>query len=593
MKRITAYLILLAIISTSCSRKSLTQAESVSPDVNKMKWYEDARFGLFIHWGAYSQLDGEYNGKKQGDPKGEWIMRNLKIPVEEYATEISGKFNPTQFNADQWVRFAYDAGIKYIVITTKHHDGFALFDSKVSDYNIVDHSPFDRDIISELAEACKKYGIKLGVYYSQAQDWYHPGGLAAKNRWDELQDGDWDEYFNNIAKPQVLELLNNYKPIDIIWFDSKRATVNMTLAKEFENQLREQYPSLILNPRLHKGDFNTYEQVIPGLLDEGHHELCITHNRSWSFKPSDNDWKEPQFMLKTLVHMASIGGNFLFNVGPNPDGEFPPETTLALNYIGDWMKINKESIYGTSKSPFYKLDFGTATVKELGDNQYKLYLHVFDWPENQEIVLNGVNNSISSVYLLDGKKPLSFEKVAKGVKIKGLPEKAPHETVSVVVLEVDQTLDVTPGYLEFENDSISLKPENALMTIKPQYDYIPYVVDTLNFSYFENWRNKYPHHRFKNTGNEAHWKVVVPRKGSYKVWLHCATRTEENVVSVEGENELKTTLPNTGGMDSFETIYLGEIELNNGLQTISLTGGRKMEIWDYVKVGDLTLQFEE
>jgi alpha-L-fucosidase len=288
--------------------------------------------------------------------------------------------------------------------------------------------------------------------------------------------------------------------------------------------------------------------------------------------------------------MASIGGNFLFNVGPNPDGTFPPETKKALSYIGNWMKINHESIYGTSKNPFYKLDFGAATVKELNDNRSKVYLHVFDWPENQEIILRGLNNSIGAAYLLDGNKTLSYQKLDEGVKIKGLPKQAPHEAVSVIVLEINEPLDITPGYLEFENDSISLKPENALMTIKPQFDDIPVVVEKQNFSYFDNWKSKYPHHRFKNTGNQAHWKIIVPENGSYKLWLHCATQTNTNVIQISSEQSLKTTLPNTGGMDVFQNIYLGEIKLDKGVQTLTLTGGQKMEVWDYVRIGNITLK---
>ena len=590
MKNTTTLIVVMTFMILSCNAQKLSQVTASTDSFNKMSWYEDARFGLFIHWGAYSQLDGEYNGKVQKDPKGEWIMRNLKIPLEEYATEISKKFNPTLFNAESWVKAAYEAGIKYIVITTKHHDGFALFDSEISKYNVVDYSQFGRDIIGELSEECKKYGLRLGVYYSQAQDWHHPGGLAAKNRWDTAQDGDWDEYFKTIAKPQVHELLNNYKPISLIWFDSKSQTVNKELAKDFEKELKEEYPKLILNPRLHKGDFNTFEQTIPGILDDGYNELCITHNRSWSFKPSDNNWKEPQFMLTTLIHMASMGGNFLFNVGPNPEGEFPSETLQALTYIGDWMNVNSEAIYGTSKSPFYKLDFGTATLKEFDNNKTKIFLHIFDWPEDLELCVKGLNNQLSSAYMLDGKKPISFEKSGEDVRLSGLPEKSPHETASVIVLEIDEPLNIDPGYLEFKKDSIALKPQEALLTTKPQFDYIPFVIDNKDFSYFENWKNRYPHPRFKNTANEAHWKVVFPEKGSYKVWLHCATQTSTNVINVSSAQSIKTTLPNTGGMDNFKTVYLGEIRLDKGLQTITLTGGKKMENWDYVRIGNLYLE---
>ncbi len=570
-------------------QEGLRKKESISSKNERMKWYEKARFGLFIHWGAYSQLDGEYKGEKQKDPKGEWIMRNLKIPVDEYASEIAGKFNPALFDADAWVRTARDAGIKYLVITAKHHDGFALFDSEVSDYNIVDHSPFGRDAIREIDDACKKYGLKFGVYYSQAQDWYHPGGLAEKNRWDPRQEGNWDTYFNTIARPQVRELLDNYAPVSIIWFDSKRATVNMELAKAFEKELRSDYPDLIINPRLYKGDFKTFEQVIPGLLDAEYNELCITHNRSWSYKASDTAWKEPEFLLRTLIHMVSMGGNFLFNVGPDPNGEFPKESVAALKYIGEWMEVNSASIYGTSKSPFYKLDFGTATVKYL-DKKTNLYLHVFDWPEDQEMIVKGLNNDVSNAYLLDGNTKLFSDRTTEGTILKGLPKEPTAKAASVIVLEIEEPLNIDPGYLEFTDDSITLSPGEALLTIKPQFDYIPTVVEDEDFSYFENWRNRYPHPRFKNTGNAAHWKIMVPRTGEYEVWLTAATRTDSNVVSLKGDNSLKTALPDTGGIDNFENIYLGKLKLDKGLQTVTFTGGDKFEVWDYIRVGKITMK---
>lgn len=592
VKKISLVLILTIFIQTIYSQNLTLQADSTFTEKNRMEWYKEARFGLFIHWGAYSQLDGEYKGKTQKDPKGEWIMRNLRIPVDEYATEISGKFNPSLFDADKWVKTAKEAGIKYLVITTKHHDGFSLFDSSVSDYNIVDSSPFGRDVIREIADACKKYGLRLGVYYSQAQDWYHPGGYIASKRWDKKQEGDWDNYFESIAKPQVRELLDNYSPVSLIWFDSKRATVNMELAKDFEKELRKEYPNLILNPRLHKGDFKTFEQVIPGILDDEYNELCITHNRSWSFKSSDTEWKKPQFLLKTFIQMVSKGGNFLFNVGPSPDGEFPNESITTLNYIGDWMEANSESIYGTSQSPFYKLDFGTATVKRT-NGKTKLYLHVFDWPENQEIFIEGINNNITTSYLLDGRKTLSVEKLQSGIRIMGLPKEPKHEVASVIVIEIDEIPKIDPGYIEFENDTIELLSKDALLTIKPQFDHIPKVVENENFSYFDNWKNRYPHPRFKNTGNKAHWKIIVPETGDYHVWLNCSTQSSSNIVSIVGNGKLKTTLPNTGGMDNFENVYLGKLKLDKGLQTVTFTGGKKMEVWDYVNVGKITLKINK
>ncbi len=567
------------------------QKETKAEKAARMQWYEAARFGMFIHWGAYSQLDGEYKGKKQIDPKGEWIMRHLEIPVNEYATEIAGKFNPQLFDADKWAKAAHDAGMKYLVITTKHHDGFALFDSKTSSYNIVEASPFGRDVVKEIAEACKQYGLKLGVYYSQAQDWYHPGGLAPENRWDKAQEGEWTDYFRTIVKGQVTELFSNYGEVSLIWWDSGRAAQNKAVADEVGSELVRLQPDIIVNPRLGgklEGDFNTFEQVIPGVLRQDYNELCITHNRSWSYKPSDNNWKTPDFLLKTMVDMVSLGGNFLFNVGPQPDGDFPPESYAALRYIGDWMQVNGEAIYETDKSPFYKLDFGKATIKTQGDKT-KLYLCVYDWPEHQQLLVKGLHNKVSKAYTLDGKRRLSTSATKEGVKVGNLPKAAPHEAVSVVVLEIEEPLKLKAGYVEMDEGTAELTPLNALLTIKPQFDHIPEIVQNEKQVYFDNWKNNYPHPRFLNTGNQAHWKINVPQSASFEVWAEVATQNDNNIVTLQGNNKIKTQLPDTGGMEHFKKIHLGELKLKKGLQTITFTGGGKDEVWDFVRLGKITL----
>jgi alpha-L-fucosidase len=586
-------LVIATIYAPVFSQRGAYQNESSETKSERMQWYQDARFGMFIHWGAYSQLDGEYKGKKQKDPKGEWIMRNLKIPVDEYALEIAATFNPKNFDADKWVKTAKDAGMKYLVMTTKHHDGFALFDSDVSDFNIVDSSPFKRDVIKELAEACRKYGLKFGIYYSQAQDWHHAGGLAPKNRWDEKQEGEWTDYFESIVKGQVTELFTNYGEISLIWWDSGRQAQDKEVADAVGSELVKLQPDIIVNPRLGghlKGDFNTFEQVIPAVFNQEYNEICITHNRSWSYKPSDNNWKTPEFLLKTLVHTASMGGNFLFNVGPNQDGEFPKQTTEALKYIGDWIKINGESIYGTQANPFYKLDFGEATIKSK-NGKAKLYLFVYNWPEDQELFVKGLHNKPANVSILGSDIKIKTHKEKEGVYLKSLPKEAPDEVVSVIVLEIDKPLKIDAGYIVPSLDeSIMLTPLNGLLTIKPQFDCIPTITEKNENAFFDNWKNCYPHPRFKNTGNKAHWKVKILENGVYKVKATVATRNNKNIVSVSGENYMKTSLPDTGGMDIFKEVVIGELKLKKGLNTITFTGGKKDEVWDFVRLNRIVLE---
>ena len=256
-----------------------------------MKWWREARFGMFIHWGVYSVPAGTYKDKKISGI-GEWIMNNGKIPVAEYKA-YAKEFNPVNYNPDEWVRLAKEAGMKYIVITSKHHDGFALFDSKVTDWDIVDATPYGKDLLKPLAQACKKHGIKLGFYYSQAQDWNHAGGAANGGHWDPAQDGDMNEYIQKIAAPQVREILTNYGDIAVLWWDTP---TDMTRQRaDMLQPLIELQPGIITNNRLgggYPGDTETPEQFIPatGFKDRDW-ETCMTMNNTWGYKSYDNSWK--------------------------------------------------------------------------------------------------------------------------------------------------------------------------------------------------------------------------------------------------------------------------------------------------------------
>src|ERR1700743_1284297 len=322
----------------------------------RMKWWREARFGMFIHWGDYAQWAGMYHGVQVAHG-GEWIMNRGKIPVAEYQAAVK-TFNPVKYDADAWVRMAKDAGMKYIVITAKHHDNFAMFKSNASKWNIVDATPYGKDLLKPLAAACKKYGIRLGFYYSQAQDWNNPGGAVSRKvtsegwpnpdsaridaytaahsgHWDPAQTTDsMSTYMDKVAVPQVRELLTNYGDVAVLWWDTPTGMTD-EYAGKLQAQLALQ-PKIITNDRLQRpdfpGDYKTPEQKIPNLseLDGKDWETCMTMNGTWGFKASDVNWKTPATLVRNLVDIASKGGNYLLNVGPTAEGEFPPESIDAL-----------------------------------------------------------------------------------------------------------------------------------------------------------------------------------------------------------------------------------------------------------------------
>ncbi len=402
--------------------------------VDKMDWWKDAKLGMFIHWGLYSVPAGVYNGKEIGGI-GEWIMNNGKIPVNEYA-QYATQFNPTGFNADEWVKMAKEAGFRYIVITSKHHDGFAMFESKVSKYNIMDATPFKRDIIKELSDACKKQGMPLGLYYSQAQDWNAPGGAAFGGHWDPAQDGDMDKYLDEKAVPQVSEILNNYGDIKILWWDTP---IQMTpeRAAKFMPELAK-HPDLIYNNRLGggiSGDLETPEQFIPATGIPGKNwESCMTMNDTWGFKKNDQNWKSSEVLVRNLIDIASKGGNYLLNVGPTQMGLIPDASVDRMKEIGTWMKVNGDAIYGTQASPFKQLDWGRCTLKKVGDKTL-IYLHVFDFPEDGILKVPGLASVVNAAYSLKSpEKKLLVENTGSYMKIH-LSGVAKDRFATVIVLE--------------------------------------------------------------------------------------------------------------------------------------------------------------
>ena len=426
MKKNNLILSLLLVASLLTSQIVFAQSKTLNDP--KMDWWKEARFGMFIHWGLYAVPAGIWNGKDVPGI-GEWIMLRGKIPTTDYQ-QLATKFNPVQFSADAWVKLAKDAGMKYIVITSKHHDGFAMFKSS-NPFNIVDATPFKRDPIKELAEACKKYNIRFGLYYSQAQDWNHAGGAASGNHWDSAQNGSMDKYIDDVAVPQVKEILTAYNPA-IIWWDTPIG-MNKSRADKIAAALKP-YPNLITNDRLgggYEGDLETPEQYIPATgIPDKNWESCMTMNGTWGFKKNDNNWKTTQTLIRNLIDIASKGGNYLLNVGPTDEGLIPQQSIERLQQMGTWLKVNGDAIYGSKASPFAYLSWGRATTKN-----NKLYLYVFDYPTDGKIKIP-LTVGIAKAYLLSN--PSSIIKTSTKDKYTHLelPLTAPDKIATVIVVEL-------------------------------------------------------------------------------------------------------------------------------------------------------------
>ena len=421
----------------------------------QMAWWKDARFGMFIHWGLYSVPAGEWNGKTE---YGEWIRTSAEIPLEVY-DQFRPRFNPVQFDADAWVKMARDAGMKYIVITSKHHDGFCMFDTKQTDFNILS-TPFKRDPMQELAAACKKYGLKFCFYYS-IMDWHHPDYLP-RRPWEKTRSSDGADFNRYVSymKAQLKELLTNYGDIGVLWFDGEwESTWNEKHGKEIYQYVKSLQPGILVNNRVGAGrldmegltkagafggDFGTPEQQIPATgLPGVSWETCMTMNDHWGYNKADKNFKSTKEIIRMLADIASKGGNYLLNVGPTSEGLFPQESKDRLAAIGRWMASNGESVYGTQASPFSQVKWGRCTQK-LTSTGAILYLHVFDWPANGQLELAGVLNTPEKAFLLadPAKTPLRIERQNDALVI-SLPKRAPDSINSVIALYIQGKPDLT------------------------------------------------------------------------------------------------------------------------------------------------------
>ena len=515
----------------------------------RMQWWHEAKFGMFVHWGIYSVVGGQYKGQELPN-SAEWMMNKGRIPIAEYE-QYANQFNPTKFDAVEFVARAKDAGMKYLVITAKHHDGFSMFASKATKYNVVDATPFGRDIMKELAVACRDAGIRFGFYYSQAQDWHHPGGFG--NNWDKtLKKVSKEEYVREKAAPEVKQLLTEYGTVGIFWWDTPRK-----MSKEAYDSLFLQtslQPGVITNDRLGKdypGDHTTFERKIPAKAPASKNwEVCMPISGSWGYKKSDKKFKSTETLIRNLADITSKGGNYLLNVSPTGEGTLLPQAIERLKAIGDWMDINSESIYGTTASPFSEFSWGRCTKKSY-DKGTTFYFHIFDWPEDGKLVIPGLNNKVNMSYMLADMKPLEFQKSGSDVVV-SLPSEAPDKIDSVLVMHVGGPLDITG-----QNDMLAA---DGSLVLKPKAAYMHNNEGAKEIRVSDN---EVPNIAYWTDPNAwVEWSVKFEQAGTYDIVGEVAVEGEKTRLMIGmPEKHAAAEVGSTGGYGNYKKVPLGTIEI--------------------------------
>ncbi len=462
---------------------------------------------MFIHWGLFSVPAGRWKGELVPDVS-EWIMRWRRIPNTEYK-QLARGFRARDFDAAKWVRMARDAGQKYLIFTAKHHDGFAMYGSASSSYNVVTATPFGRDPLRALARECRKQGIKLCIYYSQSQDWNDPDGMG--NDWDFPDENtkDFERYLEGKCRPQLRELLTEYGPVGLVWFDTPK-TISASQSASLRRLVLGLQPGCLVNSRLGNGsgDYGCLaDNQYPFGKIKGHWETPCTMNESWGFKASDHNWKSARYLIELLVHCAEKGVNLVLNVGPTCGGRIPVASERRLRSIGRWMKVNGKSIHGTDRNPFpHDFQWGGITCRK-----GFLYLQVLKWPR-RPIHLPGLSTRVKSVRLMGaGGQAYPFrQRLAKDPRecemTIQLPRRRPPGFVPVIVMRLDGGPDIFPEPLQMPDGSLTLPASLASLRR-------PGVANARAAGYVQGWWK---------TSISAFWKIRIAHPGTFRVIVQTA-----------------------------------------------------------------------
>lgn len=536
-------------------------------DAGRGQWLRDSRFAMFIHWGPYATLAGKWQGRTWYGIS-EWIMKRAQIPVAEYEA-AAAEFNPTAFDAREWVALAKAAGMRHIMITAKHHDGFAMFKSAVSLYNIVDHTPFGRDPLAELAAACAEAGLRLGFYYSQSQDWHERDAVG--NTWDWSPEGaDFEAYLHGKAIPQLKELLTNYGPIAGVWFDTP-GPITPEQSAMLVDLVHELQPDCLVNSRIGNslGDYDTLgDQEIPALPRPGLWETCDTHNDTWGYAWYDRNFKSPRELAWRLARVVSRGGTYLLNVGPDGLGRIPADSAAILRQVGRWVQAHQDALHGAGPTPLGPLPWGECTTRD-----GKLYLHIAQWPVNRRLPIPGLRTPVRRARLADREVPFQHDDEAV---VLDLPAQAPDSLLPVVELDLSRPVEVRDGLYVLSGCVNTLAPGLAAMAGCE-------VAKVRWMEKFGDWHHADCLVGWQGPGSTASWRFRTIEPGSFSCELDytCPAEGDDAEWHLRCDDlELGFPLIDTGererrrafggALPRFRTHRLGLLVLPAGDYTLSL-----------------------